>query len=218
MQGRTTENYTDVFSKICNIVKIHPTKAISDFERAERNALQIAFPGIKVIGCFFHYSQVIRITTHMIINMKCTFSYIASLLQALVHNAKKYKILKGEQKDIGYGAVRLLISLALLPEALIEEGFNIISTVIFHDCKYVQPFFNYYYDTWIKSFKPESFCVYKQFDRTNNISERHNRELKESLNTHSTIVAFLGMLSTLCYTYFQNIFTVLIMKYYLQQT
>ncbi|XP_071559329.1 uncharacterized protein [Temnothorax nylanderi] len=192
MQGRTTEDYTEVLSKICNIVQIHPSTAVADFERAERNALQIVFPGIKVIGCFFHYSQT------------------------LVHNAKKHKILKGEKKELGYGAVRLLISLALLPEALIEEGFSTISTVIFANCEYLEPFFAYYSDTWIKGFKPESFCVYKQYNRTNKISERHNRELKESLNKHSTIVAFLGVLLTQCYTYFQNICTVLIIKYYLQ--
>lgn len=77
--------------------------------------------------------------------------------------------------------MKLLISLALLPEPLIKEGFNIISTVIFANCKYIEPFLNYYRKTWLNGFKPESFCVCKQVHRTNNISERHNRELKESL-------------------------------------
>lgn len=123
------------------------------------------------------------------------FPYIAFLLQALVKNADKYKIFKSakDKEDSGWGAVKLLISLALLPAELIEEGFNIITKVIFNDCKCFQPFFKYYEHTWLNGFKPESFCVYREVHRTNNISERHNRELKESLNKHSTIVAFLGM-------------------------
>lgn len=144
--------------------------------------------------------------------MHFTFPYIASLLQALVHNAKKHKILKDDQ---GHGAIKLLISLALLPVSLIEKGFYMISKIIFVSCKHLEPFFTYYYETWINGFKPESFCVYKNFHRTNNISERHNRQLKKDLNKHSTIVAFLGTLKTLRHT-FQDIFTVLTITYYLQ--
>jgi len=83
--------------------------------------------------------------------------------------------------------------LALLPEELIKEGFQVVAT-IFDDCKHLQTFIDYYRETWINGFKPGSFCVFQQIHRTNNISERHNRELQESLKKHSTIVEFLGIL------------------------
>ncbi|XP_071579336.1 uncharacterized protein [Temnothorax nylanderi] len=167
MEGRTTDNYIDVLRKVTDVVKIAPDIAIADFEKAERKALQTVFPNVKVIGCFFHYSQ------------------------ALVHNTDKHKILKGDQKELGWGATKLLISLAFLSEQLVEEGFKIIDTIIFDDCKYLQSFFNYYRDTWLNGFKPGSFCIFQKLHRTNNVSERHNRELRESLNKHSRIVEFL---------------------------
>lgn len=111
-----------------------------------------------------------------------------------MRNAAKHKILGGDKEEMGWGATKLLISLAFLPANIIEEGYKMVTSIIFQDCEYLQSFFNYYKVTWINGFKPKSFCVYKQLNRTNNISERHNRELGESLNKHSTIIDFLGIL------------------------
>lgn len=61
MKGRKTENYIDVLRAVTNIVKIKPHIAICDFEKAEHNALKAVFPHVKIIDCFFHYSQVIEI-------------------------------------------------------------------------------------------------------------------------------------------------------------
>lgn len=115
-------------------------------------------------------------------------------MQALVDNADKHKILAGEKNELGWAAIKLLISLAYLPEQLIVEGFYLIANVIFKDCQHLQSFFNYYKNTWIDGFKPSLFSVFNTIHRTNNISERHNRELKTTLQKHSTIVEFLGML------------------------
>lgn len=126
--------------------------------------------------------------------MYVTYPYFAFLLQAIIRNAANHNILKGNQKEFGWGAAKLLIALAFLPEHLIEEGFMLITQIIFNDNKYLHSFFQYYKETWLNGFKPASFCIYKELHRTNNISERHNKELKESLNKHSTIIAFLGMM------------------------
>lgn len=61
MEGRTADIYLDVLRKVTDIIKIVPDTVIADFEKAERKALQAVFPSAKVIGCFFHYSQVITI-------------------------------------------------------------------------------------------------------------------------------------------------------------
>ncbi|XP_071578817.1 uncharacterized protein [Temnothorax nylanderi] len=149
MEGRTAQNYVDVLRKVTNVLKIIPDTVISDFEKAERKTLHTVFPSAAILGCFFHYSQ------------------------ALVHNADKYGILKGNDNELGWGATKLLISLAFLPHTLIEEGFELISKIIFNDCTYLQSFFHYYKQTWINGFKPDSFSVFQQVRRTNNVSERH---------------------------------------------
>lgn len=68
MEGRTVENYIDVLKKVIDVVKISPDIIMTDFEKAERNALQTIFPSAQVIGCFFHYSQVIKDNAYIIIN------------------------------------------------------------------------------------------------------------------------------------------------------
>lgn len=123
--------------------------------------------------------------------MHVNFSHVGFSLQALIKNADKRGILK--ERELGLGATKLLTCLALLPEILIEEGFNIIANVIFGDCNNLKSFFNYYEATWINGFKPGLFYVFKEMNKTNNVSERHNRELKKNLMEHSTIVEFLGM-------------------------
>lgn len=60
MEGRTTQNYINVLKKIKNILKINPGITMSDFEKAEQKALRTVFPNTKIIGCYFHYSQVIK--------------------------------------------------------------------------------------------------------------------------------------------------------------
>lgn len=60
MEGRTAENYIDVLKKVIDVIKIQPDTVVSDFEKAERKALRTVFPTAKIIGCFFHYSQVIK--------------------------------------------------------------------------------------------------------------------------------------------------------------
>ncbi|XP_025160803.1 uncharacterized protein LOC112589936 [Harpegnathos saltator] len=110
MEGRTFDDYLNVLQKVIHVIKL-ASEIISDFEKAERKALQTIFPRAKVIGCFFHYSQT------------------------LVHNAEKHNILKDDKKESSLGSSKLLIS--FLPEDLIEGAFEIIYKVIFNDCKYL---------------------------------------------------------------------------------
>lgn len=69
MEGRQTKHYVDVLKAVINIVQIDPEIAVSDFEKAEHKALKIVFPNIKIIGCYFHYSQVIKQIFIYIINL-----------------------------------------------------------------------------------------------------------------------------------------------------
>lgn len=55
MESRTKENYLEVLREVDNIIQIKPKIILTDFERAEQNALKTVFPNTKVIGCFFRY-------------------------------------------------------------------------------------------------------------------------------------------------------------------
>lgn len=65
MKGRRTENYIAVLTKVKHIANLQPTLAICDFERAEQNAIKMVFPDVDVMGCFFHYSQVMQNKRHI---------------------------------------------------------------------------------------------------------------------------------------------------------
>lgn len=113
-------------------------------------------------------------------------------------NAEKHRILNRRKSndEAGWGFLKLMTALALLPENLIEEGFVLITKTIFDIEKsddHLKTFVNYYSKVWLRGFKPSLFSVYKKHDRTNNASERHNRQLKETLKEHSTIIMFLSM-------------------------
>ena len=59
MERRTKEAYCAVWKFIKKTFpNFHPAAAMSDFEEALRNSLEEEFPGTKILGCHFHYSQV----------------------------------------------------------------------------------------------------------------------------------------------------------------
>lgn len=129
-------------------------------------------------------------------NVRENSNHLVSSVQALTKNAKKHGL--HSANDANWGFLKLMISLALLPETLIMNALNIITNVIFNTSKNekLQNFVHYYTKTWVNGYTPKLFCVFKRIHRTNNISERHNRQLKKCLKEHSTIIEFLGTLST----------------------
>jgi hypothetical protein len=60
MTRKTCMAYTLVFrllKKFCP--GLNPDIIITDYEKAMRNALRRVFPNAALVGCYFHYSQVI---------------------------------------------------------------------------------------------------------------------------------------------------------------
>lgn len=113
----------------------------------------------------------------------------------LISFYKRYKInikhFKRENKRIRLGYNKT-IALTFLDIGVLEQMIQSFEIIIFRDCKNLQSFFNYYKQT-LNDFKPGLFSIFKEIDRTNNASERHNRELKQSLQKHSRIITFLGI-------------------------
>ena len=60
MQNKTEELYTAVLSSLIQLIpRFSPKLAVSDFEKAPRNAFIHFFPEMKIIGCWFHFTQAI---------------------------------------------------------------------------------------------------------------------------------------------------------------
>ena len=60
MQNKTEDLYTLVVLKIRELIPdFSPKIAVSDFEKAPRNVFTHFFPGMKVFGCWFHFTQAI---------------------------------------------------------------------------------------------------------------------------------------------------------------
>ena len=58
LTGKSEELYQAVLSKIQEILpQFQPQIAMSDWEQAARNAFKTLFIGIKLQGCWFHYTQ-----------------------------------------------------------------------------------------------------------------------------------------------------------------
>ena len=59
MTSKSQALYTAVFQKLRELAPgFRPTTFMADFERALRGALTDCFPGCRICGCLFHYSQV----------------------------------------------------------------------------------------------------------------------------------------------------------------
>lgn len=60
MSNRTKVTYKAVFEIIKEkFPNLKPEKAHTDFEDAMRNAFQDTYPECDIIGCHFHYAQVV---------------------------------------------------------------------------------------------------------------------------------------------------------------
>ena len=50
--------YTAVIIKIKELIpQLQPTRTTSDWERGSRNAFKYVYPGTRIYGCWFHYTQ-----------------------------------------------------------------------------------------------------------------------------------------------------------------
>lgn len=61
MSKRRTEDYTAVFNAVRDMLPRSPRveAAVLDFERAVWSALPEVFPGIEILGCWFHWAQAV---------------------------------------------------------------------------------------------------------------------------------------------------------------
>lgn len=61
MKTKKEDSYREIFRKVKQECPgFLPTLIMADFEKALKNAVKEEFPTTQIIGCWFHYAQVMR--------------------------------------------------------------------------------------------------------------------------------------------------------------
>ena len=164
MQKKTEGLYSAVILKLLDLIPgISPRIAVSDFEKAPRNAFMYLFPEMKMIGCWFHFTQAIWKKTQ------------------ILGLGKLYKT-----EEIYADWLRKLMALPLLPQSEITSTFSVLEAQVFELCgtdkELVNKFKKYIKRIWILGEKDLS--VYSSQIATNNGCESFHKSLKSSIKVH----------------------------------
>lgn len=118
-----------MYTKVLNLIKklqpnISPKKVIIDFEKAEINAFQNVFPGIRIMCCYFHFKQ-------------CLYRHLSQI---------GHKTRYDNDSDFAF-KINIIAALAFVPVDRVCEYFNeITSSSILND---VEEFLLYFEDNYI---------------------------------------------------------------------
>lgn len=163
MANKTEALYDAVFNKLGDLIPdFHPQKAMSDFEKASRNAFKKKWPVSDMLSCYFHFSQAIlkRVRKEGLI--------------------KLYEVEKSEF----HKWVRAMRSLPLLPKQHILSVFEILEQKVFPDMtsinkKKTKKFKKYVRKNWMPATVLETLSVFGEEFKTNNGAESWHAKLKE---------------------------------------
>lgn len=157
--------HTNVFPLCCEAI-------ITDFEIAMRQAIRKVVPGIKLLGCWFHYAQAIR-------------RKVASLseLFELVRTQDQIRIIYYK-----------MICLALLPYDKIENAFNELALEGLQQTKEFTLFIKYFQVQWLSRVGPKNFSVFLEETRTTCSAEGYNGKLGKKFQKHPNFFVFIESL------------------------
>lgn len=142
MTNKLESSYRCVFQYIDeNIFKLKPTVFITDYEAAIKKALRIVYPGVKLIGCWFHYCQALRRNTSK------KFRHLLLFIRQSKQASRVY---------------HKFMALPLLPDHLIQKAFEQLklSIYLFDREKKFETFVNYFEKQWLK--KVINICIYNE--------------------------------------------------------
>lgn len=167
--GKSLAHYRHLLHEMCVRIRRltrrrwRPNTAICDFELALILALETELPGIRVRGCYFHFSQ----------SLWRKFASLGLVSQYRRHSADGRRLRKFVQKTKALG---------FLPAAIIGNTFNAYcaSASVLRLCRKfprLHDYINYIHRVYIArtaSFRPPMWCVFdrEMNVRTNNFVER----------------------------------------------
>lgn len=149
--------------------QFQPATLHCDFEIAHINALLLMFPGINIVGCYYHWHRCLWRKANLLLGRRRC---------------------KAENR-----IVSLCAALALLPREMIKEGWSYIkseSLVIGTD---FQKFLRYVEKTWLKEKYLNVLSVFGMQHRTNNVLEGYHSKLNKFINKNTkTIMRLLSFI------------------------
>lgn len=152
MTRRRRQDYVALFNELQRLFGEFAVEEImSDFEPAVWSAVRECFPGVKHVGCTFHWSQ------------------------AVIKTVKRLKLtnLTGERKR----TINRLLRLPYLKERDISPVFEALQKNASEDMK---PLFSYLARIWMYGrWKPKDWCMYQRTHRTNNHQEGNHVKLNQ---------------------------------------
>ncbi|KAI6654464.1 hypothetical protein LOD99_860 [Oopsacas minuta] len=172
LTNKDDELYVAVIQKIRELVpQLEPDCAMSDWEQAARNAVKRVYPGIRVNGCWFHYTQ------------------------AIWRKTQKYGLAstcRGNSECASF--VKKIMAIPFLPAELILPIYNLlqIPTLQQSQMKKLEVFLNYFEKQWLTKIGPEELSIFNLKYVTNNAAESYHGKLKSIIkSSHPRIWNFL---------------------------
>lgn len=157
-----------------NVFSLRCESIITDYEIAMRQALKEVVPGIKLLGCWFHFAQAIR-------------RKVASICELFELVRTNDKI-----RHVYYK----IISIALLPFDKIERAFNELALEGLELTKHFTPFVKYFRNQWLKRVGAKNFSVFQEEQRTTCSAEGYNGKLGKKFISHPNFFVFVESLNT----------------------
>lgn len=104
MSGKTAALYKEVFDFVeKNLFALNPNQFMTDFEAGLRKAVNEFYPDTKLCGCWYHFCAAVR------------RKFMSFGMYDLITNNPAAKLI-----------YRMILSLPLLPEESISNGYNIV--------------------------------------------------------------------------------------------
>lgn len=155
-----------------NVFSLRCESIITDYEIAMRQALKEVVPGIKLLGCWFHFAQAIR-------------RKVASICELFELVRTNDKI-----RHVYYK----IICIALLPFEKIERTFNELALEGLELTKHFTPFVKYFRNQWLKRVGAKNFSVFLEEQRTTCSAEGYNGKLGKKFRSHPNFFVFVESL------------------------
>ena len=130
---------------------------MSDWKHAARNAVKRVYPGTRINGCWFHYTQAIWSKTQ-----KCGL-------------ASTYR---GNSECASF--VKKIMAIPFLPAELILPTYSLlqIPTLQQSQMTKLEVFLNYLKKQWLTKIGPEELSIFNLDNVTNNAAESYHAKLK----------------------------------------
>ena len=131
LPDKTQASYTRVLLHLLAIKpNLNPSSVLIDFELAIKNALETAFAGVDVQGCFFHFCQNIR--------------------RGIQANGLQERY----QQDVFVTEVTIVAALAFVPGNDVDRVFNLLSNNLDQD---LDPILDYIEENYIGAIRRGRF-------------------------------------------------------------